>query len=177
MDPLVIAPAAACIALVIVWLQLDRKAATCRRNLPVTPEWMDHLSAERYRPMLRLLQEEDLEFLRRQPGATPALVRRFRAQRCRAFRGYLRWLSVDFDRACDALMVVMVNSPYDRADLLSAFIRSRFGFASSMLVVRCQLFLYRRKLAKVDIARLVGQFDGVRAHLQGFTPAIEAGNA
>jgi len=177
MDPLVIVPAAVCIALVIIWSQLDRQAAVCRRTPPATPEWMDDLSAERYRPMLRLLREEDLEFLRRQPGATPALVRRFRAQRCRAFRGYLRWLSKDFDRACDALMVVMVNSPYDRADLLSGFVRSRFAFASSLIVVRCQLFLYRWRLAKVDIGRLVGQFDALRAHLQGFRPVMEAGNA
>jgi hypothetical protein len=56
--------------------------------LPVTTEWLNDLSTDRYRPMLRLLQEADFRFLCSQQGCTPQMARRLRRQRVHAFRGY-----------------------------------------------------------------------------------------
>ena len=56
-----------------------------RQQLPVTAEWIDELSIERYRPMMRLLDSGDIEFLRAQPGFTPKMVTKLRAQRCQIF--------------------------------------------------------------------------------------------
>src|SRR5690348_2168846 len=101
--------------------------------LPVTAEWIDELSIERYRPMLRLLDSSDLEFLRSQPGYTPKMESNLRAQRCTIFRGYLRCLHMDFRRVCMALKLVMVQSHYDRPDLASALMHHQVMFASGLI--------------------------------------------
>src|SRR5438552_11799505 len=56
------------------------------------------LSLEKYRPMEPLLQEQDFRFLASQPGFSPQLGRRFRTERRRIFRGYLRHRRKDFGR-------------------------------------------------------------------------------
>src|SRR5579863_76704 len=90
-------------ALLLVAAMLIRKLAVPGSSLPLTPEWIDELSVERYRPMMRLLDGGDVEFLRTQPGFTPMMVTRLRIQRCKIFRGYLRSLTGDFNRVCFAI--------------------------------------------------------------------------
>ena len=81
------------LALAIALFLLVRKVAFNGSSLPLTAEWIDELSIERYRPMMRLLDGGDLEFLRSQPGFTPRMATKLRAQRCQIFRGYLRCLN------------------------------------------------------------------------------------
>ncbi len=159
-----------CGILVLSLVLLIRKMAVTGGRLPVTAEWIDELSAERYRPMLRLLDAEDLEFLRSQPGFTPRMANRLRAQRCQIFRGYLRCLSADFERVCAAVKVLMVQSRHDRPDLAGALIRSQAMFACAMLAVRCRVFLYRWGICSVDVRALVGIFDSMRLELRSLVP-------
>src|SRR5205807_20468 len=86
---------------------LVRSLGSSGHSLPVTAEWIDELSIERYRPMLRLLESSDLEFLRTQPGYSPKMESNLRAQRCQIFGGYLRCLNMDFRRVCMALKLIM----------------------------------------------------------------------
>ena len=65
-------------------------------ELPVTSEWIEDLSLDRYRPMLRMLDGDDIEFLRSQPGFTPGMATKLRAQRTQIFRGYLKSLETRF---------------------------------------------------------------------------------
>src|SRR5690242_18787345 len=118
------------VALVAALATLVRTLGAGGHCLPVTAEWIDELSIERYRPMLRLLDSSDLEFLRSQPGYTPKMESNLRAQRCTIFRGYLRCLHMDFRRVCLALKLVMVQSHYDRPDLASALMHHQVMFAS-----------------------------------------------
>src|SRR3954466_15158382 len=87
------------------------------RSLPVTSEWINDLSTEQYRPMLRLLDSADIEFLRSQPGYSREMESKLRQQRCQVFRGYMRCLNSDFQRVCMALKLVMAQSEQDRPDL------------------------------------------------------------
>src|SRR5690349_17728305 len=96
------------IALASALIILVRRIAYPRVALPATLDWIDELSTERYHPMLRLLGEEELRFIRRQPGFTPKLEAQFRRQRCEIFCGYLRSLSRDFNRVSIALKLLMV---------------------------------------------------------------------
>lgn len=139
--------------------------------LPVTAEWIDELSVDRYRPMMRLLQEDDLRFLRTRPDFKPEMAVSFRRERCRVFRGYLRCLHGDFQRVSMALKIVMVQSRYDRPDLASALVRSQRAFALGMILVHCRLVLYRFGLATVDVADLLKVFDGARLELRSLVPA------
>lgn len=140
------------------------------RTLPVTAEWIDELSADRYRPMQRLLDGSDLEFLRSQPGSNPRMLSRLRRQRCQIFRGYLTCLNSDFQRTCTALKLLMLQSRYDRPDLASALLRARLDFARGMFVVRLRLALHWLGLAGVDVSGLVKLFDGMRLELRTLVP-------
>jgi hypothetical protein len=147
-----------------------RQQGSAGRALPVTAEWIDELSVDRYRPMLRLLDGSDLEFLRSQPGSNPRILSRLRRQRCQIFHGYLGCLNSDFQRTCTALKLLMLQSRYDRPDLASALLRARMDFARGMLTVRLRLSLYRLGLAGVDVSGLVRLFDGMRLELRTMVP-------
>src|SRR5260370_41239922 len=77
--------------------------------LPVTTEWLSELSTDRYRPMLRLLDDADFQFLRSQKGFTAEMASSLRGQRVQAFRGYLPLLESDYARAAAALPVIPAN--------------------------------------------------------------------
>ena len=174
---LVIAAAVlSCIALIFL-------VAFCRHflrrdvRLPVTVDWIEELSIERYRPMLRLLSSEDVRFLLLQPGCTHATLARFRRERCQIFRRYLRMLEDDFQRVVMALKVVMAQSERDRPDLASALLESQIRFGTCKLKVECRVLLYRWGLGQVDVKGLLAIFDAVRLDLRALVPVTAANPA
>jgi len=164
-------------ALAVALVTLVRNMGSNGRSLPVTAEWIDELSVERYRPMLRLLESSDLEFLRSQPGYTRRMESKLRAQRCQIFRGYLRCLNTDFRRVCTALKLVMVQSRQDRPDLASVLVHHQVMFTSAMIAVHVRLFLYQIGVCTVDSSRLVEIFDVMRIELRNMMPAAMAAGA
>jgi hypothetical protein len=141
------------------------------RSLPVTAEWIDDLSTDRYRPMMRLLDSRYIEFLRSQAGFTPGMESKMLAQRCQIFRGYLRCLDVDFQRVCMALKLVLVQSEQDRPDLYWVLLQNQILFATTLLAVHFRLMLYGWGLCTVDADRLVRIFDGMAFELRHLVPA------
>src|SRR5216684_3763415 len=125
----------------IVVMVLIGTMGTGGHSLPVTAEWIADLSLERYKPMLRLLDSADIEFLRGQPGYTRDMESKLRTQRCQVFRGYLRALTSDFQRVCMALKIVMTQSEQDRPDLANALLHQQVLFAVGILGIHCRLFL------------------------------------
>lgn len=159
--------------LYIVWRQLSCGG----RQLPVTAEWIEDLSADRYRPMLRLLDASELKFLSAQPGFDGKMMSRLRTQRCQIFGGYLKCLNADFQRTCSALKLVLMQSRYDRPDLASTLLAAQFRFALGLAVVRCRLALYRIGMGSVDVRELVKLFDGMRVELRMVMPYTAASAA
>ena len=159
------------LALAAVVAVLARRLACTATSLPLTAEWIDELSIERYRPMMHLLDAGDVEFLRSQPGFTPAMAAKLRAERCQVFRGYLRCLRADFQRVCAALKLLMVHSRYDRPDLASVLIHQQVMFECGMVLVGFRLFLYRWGVCGVDVTDLVKIFDVMRLELRRLVPA------
>jgi hypothetical protein len=150
---------------------LVRRILSPNARLPLTAAWIDELSLERYRPMLRLLDEQDLDFLRRQPDFTPRMVSRLRAQRSRIFLEYLSFLNQDFARVVMALKLVLIQAQKDRPELASALLRHQFEFAAGMVSAHGRLFLYRWGLCSVDVTGLMRIFDATRLELQKLVPA------
>src|SRR5664280_432810 len=148
-----------------------RKLDSTNRSLPVTAEWIDELSTGRYRPMMRLLDSRDIEFLRSQAGFTPKMEAKLRAQRCQIFRGYLRCLDMDFQRVCMALKLVLLHSEQDRRDLSAVLVHQQVMFATGMMAARFRLFLYRWDICTVDATPLVRIFDAMRIELRTLVPA------
>ena len=120
--------------------------------------------------MLRLLDQEDLDFLRAQPGFTARMATEFRIQRCRALRDYLRQMDHDFKRICMALKILTVQSKHDRGDLASVLVRSQITFAYGMMMAQFQLVLYRYGVWTVDVTDLMKLFDGMRFELRALVP-------
>ena len=145
---------------------------TVARPHPVVPsDWSPELSIDRYRPMFRLLDEGDIRFLQSQPGATPGLIKRLRRQRYLIFRGYLESLRRDFQRACDVLMLVAVESRVDRRDIVRTLLVSRLRFTFALLRVHYRLSLYRWKLASVPARQLVELFEALQLELMALRPS------
>src|ERR1035437_3525236 len=116
MDLLIVLSILTGLALVAAVVVIVRKLASADGSLPLTAEWIDELSIERYRPMMHLLDGGELESLRSQPGFTPGMASKLRMQRCQIFCEYLRRLNADFQRVCAALKLLMLHSRYDRPD-------------------------------------------------------------
>jgi hypothetical protein len=152
----------------IIW---SAHRAISPKRLSVTLDWLEELSPERYQPMLRLLNRQDLDFLRSQPGFTRKMERGFRQKRCEIFRGYLRQLDGDFQQVCTALKLVMVQSNRDRPDLAATLLRQEVWFKVGMLAVHLRLLLYGCGIGTVEVAGLLKLFDGMRLELRSLVPA------
>ena len=120
--------------------------------------------------MLRMLDTGDIEFLRSQPGFTPRMATKLRAQRTQIFRGYLKSLESDFARVCSAIKLVMLYSNHDRPELAEALIRQQITFACSMMTVRVRVVLYSLGVCGVDVTDLVKLFDSMRLELRTLVP-------
>jgi len=158
-------PVLVCSAVVVGLALALRNLACAESSLPVTAEWINELSIDRYRPMMRLLDFNDIGFLRSQPGYSPQMESRLRAQRCQLYRGYLRCLTLDFQRVATALKVVMTQSEHDRPDLAAVLIHHQLQFALGMQLVRFRLLLFQFGIGRVDVASLLGTFDRMRIEL------------
>lgn len=147
-----------------------RKVVSPKAAHPVTAEWIEELSADHYRPMLRLLDGEDLEILRSQPGFGPEQVRAFRRDRTRIFREYLNRLNTDFACVAMALKIVMLQSEQDRPELASQLFQNQVRFAARMLAVRARLVLFELGIGTIEVDNLLGVFDMMRLQLRQMVP-------
>jgi hypothetical protein len=155
--------------LLLCWI--FRRVARSSHGQPLTAQWIEELSIDRYRPMMRLLEPDDLDFLRGQPGFTGGMANRLRAQRCQLFRSYLHNLDQDFQQVAMALRLILLHSSQDRPDLAAALVRQEARFALRMAALRFRLLLFRWNLCRVDAAGVVKIFDSMRLQLQALVPA------
>ncbi len=128
------------------------------------------LAADRYRPMLRLLSDEDLAFV----AADGKLHRTLRTRRRELFRGYLRCLTRDYARLLAGVRQAMVNSGMDRPDLARALAKNRLLFAIAICKVEFRLALHATGVGKVDISGLVGAVEALRGQVTVLSAATQA---
>jgi hypothetical protein len=156
-----------------VFLML-RRFAPGKQELPVTTEWLGELSAERYRPMLRVLDKSDFQFLSSQKGFTPAMAKNLRCQRAGIFRGYLSMLEVDFQRICATLRMILAHSEVDRPELAGMLVQCQIRFAAGIVSAHVRLLLFRFGVNAVDAEGLVRLFDSMRIELTSMVPSAAA---
>jgi hypothetical protein len=142
-----------------------------------TVEELSEISAERYRPMLRLLSDDDLRFLSMQPGFTGRMASELRRQRCQIFRGYLRCLQGDFRRITMALRILLLQSKYDRPDLASVLVQSELRFLKGIALARVELTLFSWGIGTVNVDGLLGLFDVMHAELTRMAAVTGTSNA
>jgi hypothetical protein len=123
--------------------------------------------ASRYRPMLRLLSDEDLGT----GGFSRPVLRKIRAQRRLLFRAYLRCLTKDYGRLLMGIRMVMVNSGVDRPDLARALARNQVFFALAVCRIELRLQLHAAGLGNVDVSGLVEAMETLRIQVNLLSPA------
>jgi hypothetical protein len=126
--------------------------------------------ANRYRPMLRLLSDADLDFA----SASPVLRGKIRARRREMFRGYLRCLTKDYAQLLSGVRRMMVESGADRPDLAKALAKNRLMFTLALCRIELHLQLHVLGLGKVDVSGLVEALDALRGAVSVMTPATSA---
>lgn len=146
-----------------------------RRGVDPAPafdlNWIDDFSIAKYRPMERLLKNDDLAFLERQPGYRPEMAKRLRQERHRIFRLYLRSLRKDFDRLYFGAKAAVLHSP-EGVDLCGALARHRAVFLYAMACVQVRLVLYRFGWAGVDVSTLLSTLDEIMTDVRALRPVL-----
>jgi hypothetical protein len=163
-----------CLMLVPAFVLLLRRIVSPARFAPFSLEWINSFNAERYRPMARLLIEDDFHFLASR-SVNPKVLRKMRAQRRRMFRGYLSSMRRDFARICQGIKLLMVNSRQDRPDLATVLLKQQVLFGWRMTVVEVRLVLHAAGLASVDAAELLSPLNALRMQFNGSMLPVGAG--
>lgn len=122
--------------------------------------------ADRYRPMLRLLSDADLDFA----STSPVLRSKIRARRREMFRAYLQCLTKDYGRLLSGVRRIMVDSGVDRPDLAKALAKSRVSFALALCNIEFHLQLHAIGVGQVDVSSVVDALDALRGAVGGLTP-------
>jgi hypothetical protein len=120
----------------------------------------------RYRPMFRLLDESDCEFISAGFPGNSRMLRRFRAERRSLFRIYLRNLGNDHARIVGAIRSILVESQLDRPELAKALYHCQFMFALAMVNVEFKLLLHAMGIGTVDVRSMVSAVEGLQLQLQ-----------
>jgi hypothetical protein len=152
---------------VVVFVRLNSK----ERLAAAPQDWEGIFSPAAYQPMERLLGGADEQFVR---SHSPARERKHRAVRVQIFRGYLRQMSQDFNRVCQAVKMLMVSSRVDRPDLAGLLMKQQVGFAVALMRIRLDLVLYQFGWAGVDLKQLMQPLNTVRAQLQSLAAGPQA---
>jgi len=123
-----------------------------RRPESETPDadWFQNFSADKYRPMQRLLDERDYIFLKAQPGYHPSIARNLRRQRQKVYRAYLRSLVKDFNRFHAAAVAMLLTSETDRPELAVELTRIKAQFQMAVFAVRVRLVMNSVGLVKMN---------------------------
>jgi hypothetical protein len=160
-----------------VYVLVSRRISTIQRGPDGPADWNLEISVDRYQPMLRLLSEDDIDFLRSQPAGSTALVKRLRRQRYRIFRSYLGSLQRDFHHGCEVLTFLLLQSQSDRRDIFRALFLSRVKFSLAVLRVHWRLLLYRWNIAPVPAGHLTGLVECLRLEHFAINPASDGARA
>jgi len=113
--------------------------------------------------MERLLSEQDLVFLKSQPGYREHMGERWKRERRRIFRLYLAELKRDFRRLHAKARLLVAHADADSADLVRILLRQRWTFAWAAANLQVRLALAWAGIGKVDAAPLIDLLEAMRA--------------
>lgn len=131
-------------------------------------------SLDRYQPMERLLAEDDLLFLKSQPGYRREIGVRWRRERRRIFRLYLDELRGDFRRLHAQARVLAAHSEADSADLLEVLMKQQITFLWATTALEFRLVLQQVGIGRADVATLIELIEAMRANLAQRTAPLTA---
>ncbi len=140
-------------------LRRRRGAATLDSDEPAD------FSLDRYQPMGRLMAEEDLGFLKSQPGYRAEIGERWKRERRRIFRLYLAELKADFRRLHTHARELVADSGEDSAALVEVLMKQQFTFLMATTALEFRLALQGIGVGHVDITPLIELLEAMRVDL------------
>ena len=126
----------------------------------------DEFCADRYEPMVRLLAEDDLAFLRRRTCRQSRVVARWDRARRRVFRLYLDDLAADFQALHAEARALVAESPEQYSDLVGVLMRQQLTFWRAMAAVRVRVALGSLGLGPADVRRLVDSIQNMHLEIE-----------
>ena len=158
----------ALVGLALVFIFREMGSRTTAKEFD--PAWIEDFSIDEYRPMLRLLSEDDYEFLAGQAGYESKIGSQLRRERRRIFRAYLRNLVRDFNRLQHAAKIMTVCAAQDRPDLAQALLKQQLTFTIAVVAVKARLALHTIGIGSVEVRNLLGTVDSLRAEIGHLAP-------
>jgi hypothetical protein len=128
-------------------------------------------SLARYQPMARLLSQEDLEFVKAQPGYRPEIGKKFSRERRRIFRMYLEELARDYHRMHAQARAIVASLPAENAALVGVLIRQKYRFWMEMIALEAHLTF---SLGAVDVSGLVNAVASMHAQINSLSAPAAA---
>lgn len=138
---------------------------------------LPEVRVDKYKAMGCLLSSEDLDFLRCQSGYTPALGRRYKAERRRVMRAYLKALSTDFQILHSAAGQLLMVAPVDQPALASELMKQRWLFTRGLALAQVGLCLDAMGVGNVQVTSLVDSLSAVQRQYSSLSDAILLGSA
>ena len=118
--------------------------------------------ATRYEVVARLTTLDDLDFLRTLPGFRPEMAKKFRKERRRICRLYMREMAADFQRLYAAARAMISLAPEEHSDLIATLFRSKVRFWRSLALVELRLMLGAAGVRSVDLRAVLDALEGMR---------------
>lgn len=152
------------------------RLAQRRRHLTA---WLDgdasvNFSLDRYQPMAALLADDDLVFLQAQPGYRAAMGARWKRERRRLFRRYLRELKSDFRRLHAQAREMVAQSGAESAGLVEVLMKQQMIFLRATTALEFRLALQAMGIGKVDVAPFMQLIEAMRVDLAQRTGPLTA---
>jgi hypothetical protein len=149
------------LALVVLFREMAMRTSAAEFD----PAWLEDFSIAKYRPMLRLLSEDDYEFLASQAGYDVKIASQLRMERRKVFRAYLRNLVRDFNRLHNAAKIMALCSAQDRPDLTNALLKQQITFSFAVAAVKARLMLHTVGIGTVEVRNLLASVDHLRSEI------------
>jgi hypothetical protein len=124
------------------------------------------LDLGKYQPMIRLLDREDLAFLKSQPGYRPKIGRSLKRARRRVFRMYLASMGAEFRTLHREARRMVAGAAAEHEKLVGVLIRQRVTFWCVRSMVEVRLALHWLDFGDVDVGPLVELLEEMRLQLQ-----------
>jgi hypothetical protein len=118
-----------------------------------------------YRPLDRLLDPADFEFLRSR-GASEVKIRKLRAERRRIYRRCLRSLAHDFNQVHRSVNMVLIQSREDRPQLAAILATQKLTFYRNLVRAEFRLMLNACGLERMPVIDLLKPLEVLQTQLR-----------
>jgi hypothetical protein len=138
-----------------------------RRQATAWPEGdaSAQFSLDRYQAMAELFSEDDLVFLQAQRGYRREMGARWKRERRRIFRLYLRELKNDFRRLHAQAREIAAHAGAESAGVVEMLMKQQVIFLRATTALEIRLALQAMGIGKVDIAPFMRLIEQMRADL------------